>query len=486
MLEMLVDRLRWPAAMVRERAASQLGILVSDGYPGAREALLDWIESQMLESLAAIGLLPFIYAAARSGVSVTHSAELTARCKSKSVLSEMYLNHLDPSHQVCVRVGQHSGAPPDSWELPIATSEQQTLDLESVCRSRLEMLEGFYNATLAMQFEYELHCLRALYGESTRRAFWAQGGQEKGFHPGWHTLSHEICLSAYLRTLAWSAANEILPDDEILDEAASLSPIDLALWHVQPGAKPDWWPTAPLQNSLNETDSLDTGLMHSVGNLAGDWGAGPMVLLAAGGSLVETTLRRQNLEIRSCFQSSQGPSRPTSQDLFEYLNSVKAFVYHDDSPLGFSGRIKIDTGPRLLSDWRTVPCTGISIPKGGNIWQAWRSIRGIHSPSHLLANGELHAECREDSIDFQDSDGLVARWTDWSEGVSAIFFNGTLPANGWMLVAPHKLIDALEEKAGMHLAWVWEITSHFRSSTYDEFKDLRMYGESGTSLVIHP
>ena len=25
MLEMLVDRLRWPAAMVRERAASQLG-----------------------------------------------------------------------------------------------------------------------------------------------------------------------------------------------------------------------------------------------------------------------------------------------------------------------------------------------------------------------------------------------------------------------------------------------------------------------------
>lgn len=486
MIEMLVDRLRWPAAMVRERTASQLGLLIVEDYPGVREALLDWTKSQDLESLAAMGFLPFLYAAARSSDIVPDSVELEAVCRARSILSEMYLFHLDQSHQIRIGVGRHSGTPPGNWEIPISSSERQILNVESICRSRLEMCEPLYATTLIRQFEYEMHSLRCLYGGSARRSIWAQGSREKGFHPGWHSFSHEICLSAYLRTLAWAASNEMLPNDKILYEAASVSPIDLALWNVQPGAKPEWWPNVRIQSDSSRMESETSRLIRFVENVAADWGAGSQVLLAAGGSLSETTLRRHNLEIRSFLQSAQGPTRPTSQDLFSHLKSVKAFVFRDDSPLSFSGQIKVDTGPQRLRDWHTVPCAGMSHVDMGNIWQAWRGIRGVHCPSHLLAKDDLYAVCREDSIDFQGSEGLIARWTDWSEGVSALFVNGPLPANGWMLTAPQEVVTAIKEATGMQLAWVWEMTSHFRSSTFEEFKELRMYGESGTSLVIRP
>ena len=46
MIEILVDRLRWPDALVRERAASQLGELISEGNHDAREKLIAWISRQ--------------------------------------------------------------------------------------------------------------------------------------------------------------------------------------------------------------------------------------------------------------------------------------------------------------------------------------------------------------------------------------------------------------------------------------------------------
>ena len=110
MIELLVDRLRWPAALVRERAASRLGKLIRDGNQEARDHLIAWISRQELESLAAIGLLPFLHADARGGISRSTADELFSACRARSVLSELYLNHLDPSYACRPEIGRHSGA----------------------------------------------------------------------------------------------------------------------------------------------------------------------------------------------------------------------------------------------------------------------------------------------------------------------------------------------------------------------------------------
>ena len=78
MIELLVDRLRWPAPLVRERAASQIGKLIAEGNSVARDALVTWIARQDLESLAAVGFLPFIKAAEITSLNTPPLAELVS------------------------------------------------------------------------------------------------------------------------------------------------------------------------------------------------------------------------------------------------------------------------------------------------------------------------------------------------------------------------------------------------------------------------
>ena len=141
MIEVLVDRLRWPAALVRERAASQLGQLIAEEYPGVSEALIHWIEAQELESLAAIGLLPFIFAAAKNGQWTIDTDQLVSCITAGSILSELYLNHLDSSHAIQQAIGRHSGSPPDSWQKPKRVSECKRRS-DNVPRRRLDSLNA--------------------------------------------------------------------------------------------------------------------------------------------------------------------------------------------------------------------------------------------------------------------------------------------------------------------------------------------------------
>ena len=183
MIEVLVDRLRWPAALVRERAASQLGQLIAEEYPGVSEALMHWIEAQELESLAAIGLLPFIFAAARNGQGITDADQLTSMFAAESILSEMYLNHLDPSHAIRPAIGRHSGSPPDSWKQPNRVSGRPPLNVETECLRRLQNCERIFRKSLTRQFEYETSLLQIRHGESPNQAFWGGGDREEATNP---------------------------------------------------------------------------------------------------------------------------------------------------------------------------------------------------------------------------------------------------------------------------------------------------------------
>ena len=487
MIELLVDRLRWPAALVRERAASQIGKLIADGDQGARDALIAWIARQELESLAAIGLLPFLHAVAKEGAKPPATAELASACKARSALSELYLSHLDPTYVSRPELGRHSGSPPSGWQAPDKVPGAPTSRLEASLPGRLlQLAERRFRRSLSRQFDFEMSILGELHGASPARAFRATGTSEDGYHPGWHPLSIEVCLSAYLRTLAWAASNESCPNDLILKEAAFVSPIDLGLWRVRSTVSPDWWPSLEISSDRGEVDKDTVAILQNVESAVELWGAGSNVVLAASGCLSQTSLVQHDLRVRSFFQQPDGPDRPTSQELFECLCSVRASVHQEPSPLWFEGSVTIDTKLQRLADWLIVPCSGSTHPAAFIIWQTWRGLRQIQCPSEALAVSELHALCREDSIDYESGEGLIAQWRDWSRGVSALAVKGLMPASGWVLVAPRAVVERFSETTGMELAWAWEIASHFREDPFRDFVEHRMYGDRGTSRVIRP
>ena len=184
MIDTLIDRLRWPAALVRERAASQIGELIVEEHPGVCEQLLLWIESQELESLAAIGLLPFIYAAARGGQRIPEASDLASVVQGHfSAVGNVSELILDPSYAIRPTIGRHSETSPSNWRKPDRVSDGWPSKYESRLCDWLLNYEGISRRPLINQFEYEISVLRNLHGGSPLQAFWSQGGPRKRLSP---------------------------------------------------------------------------------------------------------------------------------------------------------------------------------------------------------------------------------------------------------------------------------------------------------------
>ena len=475
MIELLVDRLRWPASLVRERAATQLSERLVGGDTATRDALLSWIADQELESLAAIGLLPFLRAAGQTDACLPLTADLVSACKARSVLSELYLGHLDDEYVSRPDLGRHSGSPPDSWMPSVGSPDTWDTHVEDGLRERARRLGQRLQVPIERQFDFELTTLRGQHRESPASAFWAARNYDGAHNRGWRPVSTEVSTSAYLRALAWTAQHAGANSNRILRAAAFVSPIDLGLWGVRSAT-----------DSESDVD-LDTAIaLRKLRYAEQSWQSDGNVLLAASGCISQTDVKQHDLEIRAFFQRTYGPSRPLSEDVFAFLRSARLMINQEPSPLRFEGRLIGHEEPRQLADWVVLPCSGSTTPIAVIVWQGWRGVRGLQCPVPELADGDIRAICRPDSVDFYHDGEVVARWSDWSEDLSAFGVRDLPHASGWALVAPQTIVDRFTHETGTTLAWAWEMTSHVRDYPHGEFKVHRLHGDHGTSGVIRP
>lgn len=486
MIELLVDRLRWPAALVRERAASQIGSLIADGDQEASEALISWVSRQELESLTAVGLLPFLYAAMQGGTGLAATDVLVSACRAHSVLSDLFLSELDPTYLDTPDRRQHAGIPPPQWKPPAIEHEVHLPPPEEYLRERLQFAEKDFLVPLTRRFEFEVWTLSQRYGSSLSVDHRAQGSNDRGYHPAWFTLASEIRLSAFLRTLAWASENNTLPPELVRAEAAVASPVDLGLWRVAPTVPPSWWPCIEPSDEQEQLESEAATVAREVELAVESWQSEDEVVLAASGCISNAKLSQHDLHVRSFLQRPVGPARPLSSELFDFLGNARVLVSHGASPLRFEGLVTLTTKPGRLKDWEVLPCSGWSRSAAGNMWQVWRMVRGIQCPVDLLANGEVLVTCHEDSVDFTSHGELVARWRDWSRDMSSLFVKDLLPSSGWVLVAPRSVTDRFARETGANLGWAWETKSHFRDHSYQDFVEHKIHGQRGGSSVIRP
>ncbi len=487
MIDLLVDRLRWPAALARERTASQLGKLISDGDQTAASALISWIAGQKLESLAAVGVLPFLYASERNSLEQDAIDSIVSACKAASPLSDIYISHLGFSDRGIRGHGRHSGAPPRGWQAPANLSESPASPLERLLIKRLLNLAEGDQPTWVRQYDYEKFILQEANGESPWQAFREAGTQDNGYHPGWRTLSHEVCLSAYLRTLSWASSQGLAPDYLVSVAAAAISPIDLGLWKVQPATPPSWWiDLGSFSQNQGEVEPETGVILKQIEDAADAWGTGTDVVLAASGCVSHTNLRHYDLEVRSFFQRTEGPNRPTSQELVDALCALDASDVNQVSPIRFEGLVTSSPGARRFEDWIVIPGSVPVNPISTFIWQGWRGVRGIQCPFPLIVDSGIKATCTSESLNYETEEGLVATWSDWTRGMSALAVADLKPATGWVLTAPKAVIDQFSKENGMTIAWAWQVTSRFREHRFEDFLEMRMFGDRRANLVLRP
>lgn len=486
MIELLVDRLRWPASLVRERAAAQIGKLIADGDNLVLETLLGWIARQKLESLAAVGLHPLLFAVDEDRSHLPTVEQVSSACKASSLLSELLLAEYDPTYEPRLTNCQHSVAPISSQHHDGSAEDDPTGPIHTYLRERLERVGQRIGVPLERQFDREVAHLRRSHGWSSPSAFRASRSGYYGQHLGWSPLASEVLRSAYLRSLAYGA-NQVGVDSRWLTDAAACeAPVDLGLWQLAPGDRPHWWPAVEAGVNQGEVDVEVAEVLAQVEAATHGWDSESDVVLAASGCISQGTNGQHEFEVRSFIQKPVGPISPSSEEILDFVKAANAHVLPSYTPLRFEGAIASESSPERLADWIIGTCSATAYPIPLHFWQGWRGLRGIQCPSSLLSTGPIEVVCGENSLDFLGEEGLVAQWSDWTSEMSALLIRDLPPSSGWVLTAPRAVVARLELQTGGKFARCWELTSYFREHGIGEFNEHRTCGAVGTSEIIRP
>ena len=486
MIELLIERLRWPAPLVRERAAARIGTLIAGGDDLALDALLTWIARQELESLAAVGLHPLIYALKVDRSYLPNVERVANSCKASSLLSELLLTHYDPTYEPQLTNCRHSAVSFDSLNSNASNGYDPASPIRSYLRDDLERVGQQLDIPLERQFDSEVAQLRATHGWSSASAFNASRSGYYGRHPGWSPLASEVLRTAYHRSVSYGASQVGADSEWLRVAAASESPIDLGLWRLLPGDRPHWWPSPRPTDRQSEVDVEVADVLAQIEGATRTWDSEHDVVLAASGCIAQSINGQHELDVRSFIQQPQGPVSPSPDEIIDLVQTAYAGVIPKHTPLQFDGTVESESSPTLLADWIIGACSGTAYPISLHFWQGWRRIRGIQCPASLLSSGPIEVVCKEKSLDFLGAEGLVAQWRDWTSDMSALFIEGLRPSSGWILTAPRDIVARVESETGGQFARCWRLKSYFREHGHGEFTEHTTPGVVGTSRIIRP
>jgi len=485
-LDLLLQRLTWPSGLVRERACVSLGSLIADAEVGGEvaSAVLAWMTSQKLESVAVFGLLAFFQAKTR-GASIPWDA-VSQRLPRPSLLSWLIARSLhekyigDPATSEMHSETAPPGFEADPFFLRYAESFVPPVYLEHARR-----IDKKYGRGFLAQWTFEWTKLVELTGFELRRPytdFWTRRDDD-------HLVCldfplSEVCRSAYLRALAWAAGERALPPSDAVWLSAQTCPIDLGLWQVLPGKRPDDWPKGGVVR-----ESIDALPGEAAAELACMWQRqlGQEWLVAgAGGRILESGDSAYDLEIIGVIQACNGPSAPEI-DAVCAEGAGRAIADEADDLLVFGGRYKrqrADDWQERCADWSVWRLAALASPNAVPRWQWWRFMRGVWLPSPFLARKSFEFRCTQEAV-VVDEDGVeIARWTDWTHKLREMTTANLTPSTGQLLLIRRSLVEREAAKLGGVYAWICKITTYHRKHPFGEYAEARFVLDFGTTGIV--
>jgi len=500
-LKLLFTQLQWPSNIVKERASFNIAQLLCGQNRSEKvlSFLLKWIGEQDVETLPVYGLL--IIAKAKMinpKFSLPRYEDIEGTVKKKSLLAWSIISDLYEDN-----------------DIPISKYLVYSEDTKFV-KSDEEYFQKYIRSFVPPIYDYWASQIenKEKYGFKKHWYFEWQNivnhNREKLSLDGidyWTRLSvdkeryysvdfpmSEIYVSAYLRTLAWSLASELLTMDAALFFVSQTCPVDLDLWNVNISLRPKWWPK--LRISENTIDQSIAQVFEKVEDL---WERQSMInnngklLIGHASGKVMSGNSHGELEIFGIFQKTIGPRKPVLREIVDWCRGDRETsnrsAVESSSRVRFGGVILEDyqdpSRELSFSDWRVLPIFGFSQPLSPHRWQYWRIYRRIWLPHSNLSKGAFQFRCKKDSIEIYNQEGdSIAKWIDWSNSISERMFEDVPPDNGECLQISKKIIDDYSKKVNMRFCWICRVTIHYRERDYDEFKKYSIEKAYGASNII--
>lgn len=465
-LKFLISRLKWPSGMVKERASVAMADLLIDPQWNQilKENLIDWLGSQSLESVAALGLIPFLHAKTKSIEFVPPVEELLNACQKPSILSWTLINEMTSENtQVPDWSMLNSGSAPDHFEIDQFFWRYARIFLPPVYMDVALNIQKKRNVYFVRQWAFEWHnILKNTSRKTSIDPLYFRGREHSQHYSVFDSEMSETFRSAFLRAVAWSTMIDSTLVAEIARLALVACPIDFGLWHLKPGSRPTWWP--------NSTEKLQiwkqVELMWKQRTKEKEW-----VIGEASGRVQENDTV-YDLDIFGMLVIEKRKGSVDLAKLSHWYSCNNIASYGEASPYleGVFRRVSFIDSTQDVGGIRVAPISNQVLPYAIPRWQSWRMYRGIWIPAPFIGRKDLTFRCSNRELTVEDGESRIGKWRDWTDGLEEKSTANLSPATGQYLLVSRKRLEEITNSFKSHYCWLSCLRTYHRKHDYEPYE----------------
>ncbi len=503
-VDLLFQRLVWPSALVRERAATAIGNLLTTSLEKEEiyKRLLRWISNWKVESIITIGLL-----------SINKAFQV---CKKKSDLSFIKIENIINSIQANSIIIEEL-----LKEIASETKEKINSFPQYAILKELKLfyeVNYFFNEYIKMILE-PIYFIRAQeIEEKTRKPFikiWAYNaeilakkenielnsdlyfyGRHKNdkFLIGFSTKVSEIYRSAFLRVLHNFYSKKLIPLAFYLRYSFATLPVDLSFWNILPNRFPEWWPKLRGSEDGDKKEKISTiQLKEPIENII-KYNKNNKIVLATEGTIRPTGGWGENLKhsfsLIGFGYKVVGSDFPQPEEVAkEILHSPQTPILSTkaEHPISFlknSLIFDISSEPIPIKGVVVFPLITRNRDLKINLWQYFRGIsQSFNIVNGLRADLSISIKYNRWAYKYQDNNEIVI-FKDCLEGLQERYeFKMPIPHGHYVLIDDDFLTKKLKEYE-LRLGYILKTTFRDKKYSREEVHKIENYKLLNVSKII--
>lgn len=447
-IDILLTRLLWPVPRVRLETAKALARLIRSGNQDAASRLLTWISSREFESEATLGLGIIDGFDLSSHFSFT---DVRDAVKVPSHLSD-WLIRRNFASSAGLSTARYSYAPKGKATIPDRVRANFSVfnGVPRMFHSRLLHLEEMSELPFLARWQHEWEWLQAkeLRGQGDPGYFY-QGNREVTGQ--FDFADRETYVSAYLRTLAFAAAEWRLPHSWAEGHARAAMTLNRGLADVEPMVRPLW--TDDILPGERDLPDLAAAIWASASS---DLDQGHSIAALRAGEVTENGYVTYDFDRAIGTTSSlKGTSEPhglswsVTVDPANYAGELSA----DEGSEKMPQKVCAMSGPfdvgRLLSD--IVP--------------------HVQLPPARLGTGKVDMRCSSNGVALQERGITIARWHYWYSQWEPATPKNVHSSIGFRATIEDAFLQRYLAANGLDTAVWCEVKVGTREYSYSEFSE---------------
>jgi hypothetical protein len=510
-IDILFHRLLWPSPLVKERAATGIAYLLvnSPKKKDIYKRLLSWTNSQRMESVLAVALLPIIRAfdfyKASSKLSYIKISQIVKNISANSVVIEKLIQELTRlTGPTKVRLPSYKTVKscPNTYVISDFFSKFVKTFLAPIYFQRASEIQSKTTIPFLKLWSYTADEIIKDNDISldANQAYYYGRSRHGEFLLGFSSKISEAYRSSFLRVLQHSYKKGEISEDFYLDYAYATLPIDLSKWKIEPERSPDWWPKLTSLGKKKQDEQqeiVQVSLQEPIENLTKNLSS-KNLLMAAEGAIEPSNGWKQSdpdcsFSLIGFGYKVVGPQLPEAKEVAEkilYRPSIITIPSKVNRPFNYLENSKdyLTTEDKLIriKDLFVYPIVARENDLCITLWQFFRDYdQSFHINAPLCLGLDLTIESNKWSYRNKKGKDMVI-YRDWLEGLKERYETEMPIPHGQYLITDKVFVNGWLKEGSLRMGYLLKVTYRYKKYNYDEAEKIEDYKLLNVSRIIIP